>query len=660
MRTLSTALMAVCLTAVRGEDFLLSAGFTSDMVLQRAPAKAAVYGMSPSPGAVISVNVAGGETVSAEVMGDGSWKAYLMPRPAGGAFTVTANCSAGCNGAAPIVLERVTFGDVFFCSGQSNMALSFYYTFEQNITTAQMLAGKYANIRFFQYGAMGTSYMQYTPQYATTVGNASWYNVTYAAGLPDVKATDGVGHTYLSALHTFSATCLNFAKALVDETDESVPIGLVQSAVGGTRIEQWIDNSTYAGCANATGTGTHLYYGMVTPFVNMSINGWLWYQGENNCGGDVGNSLTGVGYGCYQVAIVELWRRMWSVQPGTTSPTASFGLVTLAAGGSEGHQPHISHIRWSQTGNYGVLPNEKMPNTYLAHAYDMGDPWADKSLGSNNCTDPDASKHGPKCLTWDDSDWVPALKPMYDLIRAHDTPFFMGPIHPRIKAPIGRRLAVAYKNLMLGGTATFTGPTLSGCTVQSDVVTLTYNTTLLRDDKILLQDYNNTGVTDSNGMLICTGASPYANASSCACSQWATIKEDEANGSPSITYCEVGPGWKPSAELRAVSTPVDSRLGSNPYTQMWQSAPLMQTDTNTLAIDLSKVNATGGVFAVRYGWSFGLDFCCADARYQKGLMPCKPAACPVMTEGTNLPGNAFFATIENNKCKCLAPQVCDA
>ena len=32
-------------------------------------------------------------------------------------------------------------------------------------------------------------------------------------------------------------------------------------------------------------------------------------------------------------------------------------------------------MRWSQTGNYGVLPNPALPNTFLAQAYDLGEPW---------------------------------------------------------------------------------------------------------------------------------------------------------------------------------------------------------------------------------------------------------------------------------------------
>eukprot|EP01047_Picozoa_sp_COSAG01_P028086 COSAG01_NODE_1875_length_8997_cov_11.927624_12_plen_91_part_00 len=75
---------------------------------------------------------------------------------------------------------------------------------------------------------------------------------------------------------------------------KTTPIGLIQSAVGGMQIEAYLDNSTLTKCANESGykwnssspeqnigykLASKLFYGMVTPFVNMSVAGWAWYQG---------------------------------------------------------------------------------------------------------------------------------------------------------------------------------------------------------------------------------------------------------------------------------------------------------------------------------------------------------------------------------------------
>lgn len=109
-----------------------------------------------------------------------------------------------------------------------------------------------------------------------------------------------------------------------------------------------------------------LFNGQIPPFANMTIRGWLWYQGENNCGGAMGNSAAGFGYGCELVEMISDWRSIWSSTPGTTSPKAAFGLVTLASDGSEGHGENMAAMRWSQTGNWGSLPSPKIPNSFLA------------------------------------------------------------------------------------------------------------------------------------------------------------------------------------------------------------------------------------------------------------------------------------------------------
>ena len=51
-----------------------------------------------------------------------------------------------------------------------------------------------------------------------------------------------------------------------------------------------------------------------------------------------------------------------------------FGLVTLASSGTEGG-PNIGAMRLAQTAGHGVLPNADMPNSFLAQAGDLQDPW---------------------------------------------------------------------------------------------------------------------------------------------------------------------------------------------------------------------------------------------------------------------------------------------
>jgi sialate O-acetylesterase len=279
-----------------------STGFTSDMVLQRAPAKAALYGFGTGAVSVHVVGVDGADnavayTISAQSHADGTWKAFLLPHNAGGSYTVTAN-----NGDSSATLERVTMGDVYFCSGQSNMALETYYTFSAEAVRAEFAkeeAGPYSSLRFFQFGgmSMNTTLAAYTPQYvtlsqsvATEPFRGSWYNASSAVTVVTEPSSKN-----MTAFDTFSATCLYFGVELIDAlgSDAKIPIGLIQSAVGGSTIEAWMSNESRVECTQRMvpkaglggGKGLFpfmqhqpgaLYYGYVTPFVNMTISGFLW------------------------------------------------------------------------------------------------------------------------------------------------------------------------------------------------------------------------------------------------------------------------------------------------------------------------------------------------------------------------------------------------
>ena len=72
--------------------------------------------------------------------------------------------------------------------------------------------------------------------------------------------------------------------------------------------------------------------------------------------------------------LVSLFRKVWSTEPATTEPDAAFGIVSLSAHDSEGAKG-MGSFRWAQQGSYGTVPNAAMPNTFMAHAHDLQDPW---------------------------------------------------------------------------------------------------------------------------------------------------------------------------------------------------------------------------------------------------------------------------------------------
>jgi hypothetical protein len=87
------------------------------------------------------------------------------------------------------------------------------------------------------------------------------------------------------------------------------------------------------------------------------------------------------------------------------------------------------HMRWSQTGNFGALPNSAMPNTFMAHAYDIGDPWADGEKSKNNCSHASAvtGKFDADCIPSDPETWNPAVRKIAPLMKnSSATPYFMG------------------------------------------------------------------------------------------------------------------------------------------------------------------------------------------------------------------------------------------
>ena len=85
-------------------------------------------------------------TVEAAAAGDGTWKALLPAQHAGTGHTITASSGSGT-----ITLERVAFGDVWFCSGQSNMELPLHYTLTRNDTYAAVAAGRYEQISLLHF-----------------------------------------------------------------------------------------------------------------------------------------------------------------------------------------------------------------------------------------------------------------------------------------------------------------------------------------------------------------------------------------------------------------------------------------------------------------------------------------------------------------------------
>ena len=196
---------------------LLHPLFTDHMVLQRDVATT-IWGWT-QPGREVTVTLAG-KTATGVADARGKWLARLGALPAGGPYTMTVT------GPRTVTVRDVLLGDVWLCSGQSNMQMSVGGSMNAK---AEIAAATHPRIRFFSVPwaglrPAGPQVMHTEPQ--ETVA-AKW----------EVCSPETVGG--------FSAVGYFFARDLQEAVD--VPIGLIRAAVGGSAITSWCSQSMLQG-----------------------------------------------------------------------------------------------------------------------------------------------------------------------------------------------------------------------------------------------------------------------------------------------------------------------------------------------------------------------------------------------------------------------------
>ncbi|WP_082546047.1 sialate O-acetylesterase [Rhodanobacter sp. Root627] len=184
---------------------LLDPLFQDHAVVQRDRA-IPVWGQA-SPGESLKIAL-DGKTVSSRAGADGHWQASLPALPAGGPYTLSVIAADGSSQTAKDILV----GDVWLCSGQSNMELQVRRTLNLNSETS---GANNDRIRMLTVPQTGASAPQ--DHFAAPV---QWKSTT-PQNVPD-----------------FSATCYYFARELQKTVD--VPMGLINASLGGSRIEPWL------------------------------------------------------------------------------------------------------------------------------------------------------------------------------------------------------------------------------------------------------------------------------------------------------------------------------------------------------------------------------------------------------------------------------------
>lgn len=187
---------------------LLNALFQDHAVVQRDRADP-VWGQA-KPGEAVKITFADRD-IQTRADANGHWQASLPALPAGGPYTLTVTTADG----ATQTIHDVLVGDVWLCSGQSNMVLPVKRALDAR---AEVQDASNDRIRVL------------------TVDN-----VSSAKPLESIPASDHWLKTTPDTVAEFSATCYFFAREL--QKNVPVPMGLIVAAWGGSRIEPWMSEA---------------------------------------------------------------------------------------------------------------------------------------------------------------------------------------------------------------------------------------------------------------------------------------------------------------------------------------------------------------------------------------------------------------------------------
>lgn len=241
----------------------LSALFTEGMVLQQQ-SKVPVWGWA-DPQATVTLQTSwNGQKYQAKVDKLGQWKIVVQTPAAGGAYQIKVSEKN------VIELNDILIGEVWLCSGQSNMEMPLKGYPGQPIlgSTEAMMNSKDDQLRIY------TVPRNPLLQPASDSKPSVWKKA---------EPQSVVG---------FSATAYYFGRQL--RKTLGVPVGLIHSSYGGSNVEAWMEASWLAdqkdiqipkqeeGLKDKNRVPTMLYNGMIHPIAGYGIRGIIWYQGESN------------------------------------------------------------------------------------------------------------------------------------------------------------------------------------------------------------------------------------------------------------------------------------------------------------------------------------------------------------------------------------------
>lgn len=415
MKNIKSLCVIFCLSVgIADANIRLPALFSDNMILQ-SEMKVPVWGWAVSGGRITAE--IGGHIATTIADEDGKWKLYIGPLDKGGPFQLKVT------GKNEVIIDNVLVGEVWICSGQSNMAMEV----KNSLNARREIAhADHPQIRHFQVKRTKSTEPLDDVSPVANAGT-SWLNKW------EVCDSTNVGH--------FSGVGYFFIRELQKKLD--VPVGIISVSWGGTTAEAWTPMDTLVNDpelnmildnwpdynndeawlkteyenfleeikkAKKQGIPEPLYFnqpsvlfnGIIAPVIPYGIRGAIWYQGESN------------GYRAYQYrklfpAMISQWRRKWG------QGDFPFLYVQLA---NYHFEPQVfPELREAQAMAL------TLPNTAMAVAIDIGD----------------------------SSD-----------------------IHPKNKQEVGRRLSLAARKLCYGEHLIYTGPMFHYMLVDGDKCYLSF------------------------------------------------------------------------------------------------------------------------------------------------------------------------------------------
>jgi sialate O-acetylesterase len=321
------ACLAGCAVFHAGASVRLPAVIASHMVLQRQT-EVPLWGHATARHRVVITTSWDQHHYMVTADGEGAFHASVRTPAAGGPYRIT------FDDGSPLTLTDILIGEVWVCSGQSNMEIS--------------LEG---------YGNQPVLHSNRILATSSDPGLRLFHVERAVANDPRQDCKGDWEAASPGSVHTFSAVGYLYARML--RRFLKVPVGIIEASWGGTPIEAWMDRQSLLpfgtpgiplkGDTSAPDRlrATCLYNGMIAPVAGYGIRGFIWYQGETNAGRPSG-------YDKLMEAMVGQWRQVWH------SDSLPFYFVQIAPWNYGRQGDSVPYLREAQQSAAHEIPRSGM------------------------------------------------------------------------------------------------------------------------------------------------------------------------------------------------------------------------------------------------------------------------------------------------------------